>query len=107
MSDVAGVADGAAGAERRRLDDVADLDADVRAVAEDVLDAARLVVQAEDDFVDLRHLLEQIDLVVQKRPVEDRHDGLGVWSVSGRSRVPLPPASRMAFMTTDDHIPCG
>ena len=28
--------------------------------------------------------------------------GLGVCSVSGRSRVPLPPARRMAFMATPD-----
>ena len=47
------------------------------AVAEDLLDAPRLVVEAEDDFVDLRHLLQQIDLVVEKRPVEDRNDRLG------------------------------
>src|SRR6188474_2179093 len=33
--------------------------------------------------------------------------GLGVWSVSGRSRVPLPPTRRMAFMTIVDHIPSG
>src|SRR5882672_29578 len=30
--------------------------------------------------------------------------GFGVWIVSGRSRVPLPPASRMAFMVTTDVI---
>src|SRR4026209_186233 len=29
--------------------------------------------------------------------------GLGVWTVSGRRRVPLPPARRMAFISTDDH----
>ena len=71
---VAGVAHRAAGPERRRLDDVANLEADFSPVAEHVLDAAGLVVQAEDDLVDLRHLLQQIDLVVQERPVEDRHD---------------------------------
>ena len=73
---VAGVADGAAGAERHRLDDVAELEAEAVAVAEDLLDAPRLVVQAEDDLVDLGHLPQQIDLVVEKRPVEDRHDRL-------------------------------
>ena len=73
---VAGIADGAAGAERHRLDDVAELDAEAFALAEDLLDAARLVVQAEDDFVDLRHLPQQVDLVIEKRPVEDRHDRL-------------------------------
>ena len=73
---VAGIADRAAGAERHRLDDVAQADAEPFAFAEDLLDAARLVVQAEDDFVDLRHLLQQIDLVIEKRPVEDRNDRL-------------------------------
>ena len=72
-----GVANRAAGAERRRLDDVAQPDAGAGAVAEDLFDAARLVVEAEDDLVDLRDLLEQIDLVVEKRAIEDRHDGLG------------------------------
>ncbi len=74
---VAGVLDGAGRAERRRLDDVADLDADVRAVAEDLLDAPRLIVEAQDDLIDLRHLLQQIDLVVKERPIEDGNDWLG------------------------------
>src|SRR5688572_10638423 len=29
--------------------------------------------------------------------------GFGVWSVKGRSRVPFPPARRMAFMAARDH----
>ena len=66
----------ASGAERRRLDDVADLDAERRAVAEDVFDAARLVVQAQDDLVDLGNLPDEIDLVVEEGPIEDRHDRL-------------------------------
>ena len=73
---LAGVADRAGRAERRGLDDVADADAGVAAVAEDLLDPARLVVEAEDHLVDLRHLLQQIELVVEERPVEDRHDRL-------------------------------
>src|SRR5262245_59963713 len=32
--------------------------------------------------------------------------GLGVWTVSGRRRVPLPPARRMAFISTDDDSSC-
>src|SRR6266545_586772 len=32
--------------------------------------------------------------------------GFGVWIVSGRSRVPLPPASRIAFIATTDDIMC-
>ena len=51
---VAGVADRAAGAERHRLDDVAEPQAESLALAEDLLDAARLVVQAENDLVDFR-----------------------------------------------------
>ena len=46
----------------------------VAAVAEDLLDAARLVVEAQDDLVDLRHLLQEIELVVKERAVEDRDD---------------------------------
>ena len=72
----AGVAHRAGRAERRRLDDVADGEAGVAAVAEDLLDPPRLVVQAEDDLVDLGHLLEQVELVVEERPVEDRDDRL-------------------------------
>src|SRR6266545_6620507 len=30
--------------------------------------------------------------------------GFGVWIVSGRSRVPFPPASRIAFIATTDDI---
>ena len=63
----------------------------VRAVAEDLLDAPRLVVEAEDDLVDLRHLLQQVDLIVQERPVEDRNDRLR--GVDGQRPQPraLPP----------------
>ena len=71
-----GVANRAAGAERRRLDDVAQAHAGAGAVAEHLFDAARLVVEAEDHLVDLGHLLEQIDLVVEERAIENRHDRL-------------------------------
>ena len=72
-----GVADGPAGAERRRLDDVAQAQAEAGAVTEGLLEAARLVVEAENHLVDLRHPLEQVDLVGEEGPVEDRHDRLG------------------------------
>ena len=71
-----GVAHRAGGAERRRLDDVAELDAGVAPIAEHLFDAVRLVVQAEDHLVDFRHLLDEIELIVEKRPVEDRNDRL-------------------------------
>ncbi len=70
------IANRAAGAERGRLDDVAHADARAGAVAKDLFDAARLVVEAENDLVDLGYLLEQIDLIVEERPVEDRDDRL-------------------------------
>ena len=72
-----GVAHRAGGAERRRLDDVAKLDAGVAPVAEHFLDAVRLIVEAENHLVDFRHLLDEIELIVEKRPVEDRDDRLG------------------------------
>ena len=68
--------DRAAGAERLRLDDVAEVDAEIGPVAEHLFDAPRLVVQAEHDLVDFRHLPQQVDLVLQERPVEDRDDRL-------------------------------
>ncbi len=70
----AGVAHRAGGAERRRLDDVANGQTSVPAVAEDLLDPARLIVEAENDLVDLRYLPEQVELIVEERPIEDRHD---------------------------------
>ena len=74
---LAGVADGARGPQRRRLDHIADRDARLAAVAEDFLDASRLIVEAENHLVDLRHLLEEIELIVEKGPIEDRHDRFG------------------------------
>ena len=71
---VAGVADRAAGAKRHRLDHVADADAQPLALAEDLFDPPRLVVETEDDLVDLRDLLQQVDLVVEEWPIQDRHD---------------------------------
>ena len=73
---IASVADCAAGAERHRLDHIAKPDAEPGAFSEDLFDAPRLIVQAEDDLVDFRHLLEKIDLVVEKRPVQDGHNRL-------------------------------
>jgi hypothetical protein len=62
--------------EGRWLHDVPDPDAHGRPVAEDLLDLMGPEVQAQDDLVDLRHLLEEVELVMEKRPVEDRHDRL-------------------------------
>ena len=51
---VARVTDRPGRAQRYRFDDVADLDAQIGTVAKHLLDAARLIVEAEDDFVDLQ-----------------------------------------------------
>jgi hypothetical protein len=45
--------------------------------AEDLFDAPRLIVQAEDRFVYFGHLTQQVDLVVQKWTVEYRNNRLG------------------------------
>ena len=74
---LARVSHGAASAERRRLDNVTDRQIGLAAVAEDLLDAPRLIVEAEDHLVDLRHLLQQIELIVEKGTIEDRNDRLG------------------------------
>ena len=64
-------------AERRRLDDVFQAETRVSSVAEDFFDPARLIVQAEDDLVDFRDLLQQVELKLQERPIENRDDGFG------------------------------
>ena len=72
---ISGVPHGAGGAERHRLDDVAQPDTETLALAEHLFDSTRLIVEAEDDLVDFRHLFEQINLVIQKRTIQDRNDG--------------------------------
>ena len=64
------------GAEWCRFYDVPDRDAQSGPVTEDLLDSLRLIIQAQDDLVDLWNLLEKVDLVLEKGPVEDRHDRL-------------------------------
>jgi hypothetical protein len=59
------------------------------AFAEDLLDAARLVVETEDHLVDLRDLPQEVDLVIEERPVQDGTIGFRRVTVSGRSRVPF------------------
>ena len=88
---VGGKANRAGGAEGRRLHHVAEREAAVAAVAEDFLDAAGLIVEAEDDLVDLRHLLDEIELKLQERPIEDRNDGLrGVNGEGAQPRALAP-----------------
>ena len=94
---VAGVADGARRPERHGFDDVAQLEAEAFAIAEDLFDPPRLIVQAQDGFVDLRHLAQLIDLVVEKRPVEDRHDGLRRVDGQGPQARAFPPGEQDSF----------
>ena len=63
--------------ERRRLDDITDAHAGAAAVAEDLFNTPRLEVEAENDFVNLRDLLQQVDLIVEKGAIENGNDGLG------------------------------
>jgi hypothetical protein len=69
-----GVAHRARGSERCRLDDVPNPDAGSGAIAEHFFDTTGLIVEAQDDLVDLRYLLDEIQLVVQKWAIEDRND---------------------------------
>src|SRR5688572_2508925 len=81
-----GIADGAAGTERRRFDDVANTHAGAGAIAKDLLDAPRLVVETENDLVDFRKSPEEIDLIVQKGAIENRDDRL--WCVECQRTQP-------------------
>ena len=94
---LSGVTDRARGAEWCRLDDVPKLDAGLASVAEHLFDAVRLIVEAENDLVDLRDLLDEIELIVEKRPVEDRDDRLR--SVNGKRAQPrtLAPDKKQRF----------
>ena len=74
---LASVADRACGAERFRLDD-ADGETRLRAVAENLLDSAGLVVETEDRLIDSGHLLQQIELIVQEGRSKIGTMGLGV-----------------------------
>ena len=70
------VAHGTAGAERRVLHGVADLDAERAAVAEHGLDPLGPIGDRKD-HVAHAGARQQVELVAQERPVDDRHDGLG------------------------------
>ena len=85
------VSHGAGGAERRRFDDVAKLDAGVAPIAEHLFDAMRLIVEAENHLVDLRDLLDEIELIVEKRPVENRDDRLRCVNGQGAEPRALAP----------------
>src|SRR5206468_12902481 len=74
---LARIAYAAGGAERARLHHVADLDAGLASVAEDVFDALGLVIEAQNHLVDFRHALDEVELIIQKRTVEDRYDRFG------------------------------
>ena len=87
-------------AERGRLDEVADVHADLAARPEHFLDAARLVIQAQDCLVDLRHLSQEVELVVEKRAVENRNNRFG--------RVDRERTQARSFPTREDdclHVP--
>ncbi len=66
---------GAAGAERRLLHGVADLQAERAAVAEHRLDALGAIGHGED-HVAHAGAPQEVELVAQEGPVHDRHDGL-------------------------------
>ena len=99
--------DGAAGAERRRLDHIPDAHAGARAIAEDLFDPARLIVEAENDLVDLRHLLQLIDLIVQERAVEDGNDGLGRVNRERAQSRALAPCKENCFHDNRTILPRG
>ena len=97
-----GVAHRARGTERRRLDDVPKLDAGLVSIAEHLLDAVRLVVEAENHLVDFRHLLDEVQLIVEKRPIEDGNDRLGCVNGKGTQPRALAPDKKQRFHTTRD-----
>ena len=74
-----------------------------RAVAEHLLDPARLVVEAEDHLVDLGHLLQQVDLVVEERPLENRDDRLRRVQRERAQARAFAPGEEDGLHATADH----
>ena len=66
--------DSSSGAEGIRLDHVANRNSDLFAVSNLGLYSVRLIIEAQNNFVDFWHLANHVDLVAQERPVEDRHN---------------------------------
>ena len=93
-------------AERRRLDDVADLDAGIAAITEHLLDAAWLVIEAEDHLVDVGHLLQQVDLVVKEWPLENRDDRLRRVQRERAQARAFAPGEQDGLHATADHTRC-
>ena len=96
VEEVERVADGAAGAERGVLDGVADAHAERTPVAEDGLDALRAVGHGEDDLA-YPGAGEQVELVAEERPVDDRHDGLRRRERQGSQPRPLAAGQDDSF----------
>jgi hypothetical protein len=105
---VAGVSDRAASAERHRLDDVAKSNAEAGSLAEDLLNAAWLVVEAEDHLVDFRNLLQEIYLVIQEWSIKDRNDRLRRVNREWAEPRALPACEKNGLHATSDHnADCG
>ena len=81
----------------RRLDDVAHAHAGARA-SPNLLRCGAAGKWAEDHLVNFGTCLSRSSDSGERRS-KIGTTGFGVWIVSGRRRVPLPPARRMAFMT--------
>ena len=97
---VHGVADRAGGAERRLLGGVDHPHAELGAVAEVGADGVGQEGHGDDDLVEAVPL-QQADDVLHHRPVGQRQHRLRAGcEVSGRSRVPSPPAMITAFTSS-------
>ena len=70
------------------------LDRAMRLEPEHFFDAARLVIETENDLVDLRHTLDQIELIVEKRSVEDGHDRFGLVNRERAEACALAPCEQ-------------
>src|SRR5213078_145970 len=66
--------DAAGGAERLGLHDVTQTYPQLGSITEDRGDRLGLIVEAENHLVYLGHLFDQVDLIGEERPIEDRHD---------------------------------
>ena len=77
--------------------DIGDLDPEIRAVAEKVLDHDRLMVEEHHQVGDIV-LFEQLHDMEHDRAVDERDHRLGNTAGQRLNRVPNPPAIITAFM---------
>jgi hypothetical protein len=76
---------------------VGDADAEFRTIAAKRANQFRLITRGKNKIADAG-VAQLLYDPLQDRLLSHRHRGFGMENVSGRSRVPIPPARMIAFI---------